>query len=187
MRKDSSPRVAGSAVYPSHNVGKISLSLAQFLEPAAKFFHGFFKEDLLIRAAQAPDTSLARVNGQPVLFTHQANTVHVNPAHKGKINGKTVIVFDDFTTDGMGLEWARLSLKAAGAAKVICMTVGKFPKRHRVHRAYNPGIITPFRLGQYAENQFTYVEHAMSSDNAGKQTTCRMFECWAEGKSFPLN
>lgn len=180
------PACCWFAVYPSHAAGKLSPLLAQFLEPAATFFHGFFKPDLLIRATDAPDTSLARVNGQPVLFTHQANTIHVNPAYKNKIGGRTVIVFDDFTTDGMGLEWARTLLTAAGAGNVICMTVGKFGQRHRVYRAYNPAVITPFQLGNYVENQFGYVEHAVQSENAAKQVSRKMFEDWTAGKSYPL-
>ncbi|MFG3064842.1 hypothetical protein ACGFYM_40840 [Streptomyces sp. NPDC048231] len=40
----------------------------------------------------------------------QARTVRINPKYRGKLKGKTVIVFDDFTTEGKSIEWARTLL-----------------------------------------------------------------------------
>ncbi|MCX4564555.1 hypothetical protein OHA02_51590 [Streptomyces phaeochromogenes] len=55
-----------------------------------------------------------------------------------------MIVFDDFTTEGKSLEWARTLLSEAGAARVIALTIGKYPSRHTVYRL-RPGVtIDPF-------------------------------------------
>lgn len=55
-----------------------------------------------------------------------------------------MIVFDDFTTEGKYVEWARTLLSEAGAARVIALTIGKYPSRHTVYRL-RPGVtIDPF-------------------------------------------
>lgn len=56
----------------------------------------------------------------------QATTVHLGSAYQGKLAGKTVIVFDDSTTQGMSLEWARLLLMAGGARRIVMLTVSKY-------------------------------------------------------------
>ncbi|MEV6782076.1 hypothetical protein [Streptomyces sp. NPDC051098] len=139
-------------VYPSSTPAKGSPQLAGFLQRAKVMTGSSYKEDLLERVAQAPDTSLERYRksiGQStatldISIAAQARTVRVNPAYKRKIDGKTVIVFDDFTTEGKSVEWARILLSEAGAARVIALTIGKYPSRHTVYRL-RPGVtIDPF-------------------------------------------
>lgn len=180
------PACCWFGVYPSHTAGQISQDLAAFLKPAASFFHGFFKPDLLVRSVDAVDTSRARHSRQAVSFTDQANTVHVNPDYQGKINGRTVIVFDDFTTTGMSMDWARLLLQSAGTGRVIQMTVGKFPKPYRVYSPRHPGLIVPFQMTRYDESDFNYVEHAVPDDHTSQQVTIKMFQHWSRGESYPL-
>lgn len=138
-------------VYPSSTPAKGNPQLAGFLERAKVMTGSSYKEDLLERVTRAPDTSLERYKrstGQPttkdISIAAQARTVRINPAYRGKLQGKTVIVFDDFTTEGKSIEWARALLSQAGAAQVIALTIGKYPSRHTVYRL-RPGItIDPF-------------------------------------------
>ncbi|GHB29998.1 MULTISPECIES: hypothetical protein [Streptomyces] len=138
-------------VYPSSTPAKGNPQLAGFLQRAKVMTGSSYKEDLLERVAQAPDTSLERYKrsigqstGRDISIAAQARTIRVNPAYKKKIAGKTVIVFDDFTTEGKSLEWARTLLSEAGAARVIALTIGKYPSRHTVYRL-RPGVtIDPF-------------------------------------------
>jgi predicted amidophosphoribosyltransferase len=53
----------------------------------------------------------------------QTNTVRVNPARRNiqSRDDRNVVVFDDFTTTGISLEWARNLLYAAGAGRVVIM------------------------------------------------------------------
>lgn len=44
------PRNPVVAIYPSSTPGRISPVLRSFLEPAAKLFHGYFIDDLLVRS-----------------------------------------------------------------------------------------------------------------------------------------
>ncbi|MER8096488.1 hypothetical protein [Streptomyces goshikiensis] len=123
-------------VYPSSKKGKVSEQLQGYLDKAASLFHGYYREDLLVRTVDAPDTSLERwkaSQGRPaeeVTIATQARTVHLGERYRGKLAGKTVVIFDDFTTHGMSLEWARLLLNAAGVERIIMLTVGKYGTRH---------------------------------------------------------
>ncbi|WJY43248.1 hypothetical protein QT196_38995 (plasmid) [Streptomyces sp. P9-2B-2] len=124
-------------VYPSSSPGRVSAQLAGFLTNAKVMVGSRYMEDLLERVTQAPDTSLERVKmnrGQvstaDISIAAQARTVRVNPRYRGRLTGKTVIVFDDFTTEGKSIEWARILLSKAGAAQVIALTVGKYGSRH---------------------------------------------------------
>jgi hypothetical protein len=123
-------------VYPSSRRGTISEQLRGYLDPAAALVHGYYRDDLLIRASDAPDSSLSRweasQTGRPanISIATQATTVHLGPDYQFKLQGKTVIVFDDFTTKGMSLEWARLLLTAAGAGRIVLITVGKYGTTH---------------------------------------------------------
>ncbi|MDX3030874.1 hypothetical protein PV421_36200 [Streptomyces scabiei] len=148
-------------VYPSSTPAKGSPQLAGFLERAKVMTGSSYKEDLLERVAQAPDTSLERYkrsigqsSAKDISIAAQARTVRVNPNYRRKIAGKTVIVFDDFTTEGKSIEWARTLLDEAGAARVIALTIGKYPSRHTVYRL-RPGVtIDPFTTNDVTAADF---------------------------------
>ncbi len=148
-------------VYPSSTPGRVSPQLAEYLERAKVVVGAFYKGDLLQRVVQAPDTSIERwkaSKGRPaadISIATQAQTVRVNPDYRGKISGKTVVVFDDFTTTGMSLDWARTLLTTAGAAQVIVLTVGKYPKPHTYYTP-NPDVsIDPFTTNPLTFADFT--------------------------------
>lgn len=147
------PDHAWFCVYPSSTPGRVNEQLAEFLEIAKVMVGSYYKEDLLVRATRAIDTSRARASGRrdSVSIATQANTVHLNPDYQGKVRGKTVIVFDDFTTEGMSLDWARNLLTTAGARQVVGVTIGKYRKPYTVFTlrrglkidAFAPNSLTP--------------------------------------------
>ncbi|WP_404200225.1 phosphoribosyltransferase [Streptomyces tauricus] len=127
----------------------------------------YYREDLLERVMQAPDTSLERwrrSTGQgstaDISIAAQARTVRINPKYRGKLKGKTVVVFDDFTTEGKSIEWARILLSKAGTAQVITLTVGKYGSRHtnygiRPITSNDPGIaIDPYTVSNLSATDF---------------------------------
>jgi hypothetical protein len=176
-------------VYPSSTPGNLSPTLAEFLEPAAKTFHGFYKPSLVVRAAQAPDTSVVRAQGGLAHFRDQARTVKVHPENEGKMGGKTVVIFDDFTTSGMSLDWGRTLLSAAGADRVVLVTFGKYAQNHPArHRFHTPRgfAVQPFALHQYEDGHFDCHPLDVQRDLNGRATTSRMFECWSQGQPYPL-
>jgi hypothetical protein len=177
------------AVYPSSTPGKKKRTFNEFLSPAAKFFHGWLKEDMLVRAAPAPDTSMLRANNRhgEVSFLIQTNSVIVDQALKNHFHGRNVIVFDDFTTSGMSLEWGRILLYAAGAARVTLVTFGKYgQKTHLPHHVYEPVAkpIDPFMLTTYTMADFATQKHAYAANLPAMRQTQQMFECWKADKPF---
>ncbi|MGW1365302.1 phosphoribosyltransferase [Streptomyces chartreusis] len=74
----------------------------------------------------------------------------VNPKCKGKLKGKTVIVFDDFTTEGKSIEWARTLLTSANAAQVIAPTIGKYgASRHTAYQLRQGTRIDPYQVSYH--------------------------------------
>lgn len=59
----------------------------------------------------------------------QIETLHLNPAYKDKIAGKTVVVMDDYLTYGLSFGVANALLRKAGVSKAICVSMGKFGNR----------------------------------------------------------
>jgi len=58
--------------------------------------------------------------------TDQVTSIHLNPEYRGKLIDRNVIVVDDCTTYGVSFGVASAFLKAAGAASVTCIALGKF-------------------------------------------------------------
>jgi hypothetical protein len=178
------------AIYPSSQPGKRKPTFTEFLEPAAKLFHGWLVEDLLVRAAPAPDTSKLRTQGRgnEVKFLIQANTVIVNPDYQGKLDGKTVIVYDDFTTSGMSLDWARTVLRAAGVPRVVLVTFGKYGKNHPLkHCCYVArGRINPYELAKYQDAHFNCISMDTELHDDGRAMTVEMFRLWQQRQPYGL-
>ncbi|MEU6355204.1 phosphoribosyltransferase [Streptomyces sp. NPDC047072] len=154
-------------VYPSSNVGKVSAQLAGFLEKAKVMVGSYYKDDLLERVITAPDTSIERVKRNrgeattaDITIAAQTRTVRINPKHQGNLTGKTVVVFDDFTTEGTSIEWARTLLLSAGAAQVIVLTVGKYGSRHTSYELHPGTAIDPFDVNDLTAADFVKTTRA---------------------------
>lgn len=120
-------------VYPSSTVGRVSAPLSEYVRPASTLVHGFYREDLLERYAQSTDTSLERYRARRegrsanVSILDQANSVRIADRYAhGKLRDRTVVVFDDFMTEGTSLSWAQLLLSAAQASRVVLVSIGKY-------------------------------------------------------------
>jgi hypoxanthine phosphoribosyltransferase len=184
------------AVYPSHSPGRINDNLRGFLDPVSKLFGGYFKDDLLVRAVPAIDTSLERWKARTerrepdVSFADQTNTVHVNPDYAKTIRTKdrTILVFDDFTTSGRSLDWARSLLLAAGAGRVVLMTVGKYPGPY--HECYTPRsteTIAPFSRKDYdPDADFRTLSVRMREDTSTRRVIETSFERIRGNLDYPV-
>lgn len=144
-------------VYPSSSAGQVSRQLAGFLARAKVMVGSYYREDLLERVVQAPDTSLERwkrsrgeARTADISIAVQARTVRVNPKYRGKLTGKTVIVFDDFTTEGKSIEWAHTLLTTAKATQVIALTIGKYgASRHTTYQLRPGTTIDPYTVSYH--------------------------------------
>lgn len=88
---------------------------------------------------------------------------------------KAVIVFDDFTTTGSSLEWARNLFVAAGARQVIALTIGKYSSRYATYDP-NPGVsIDPFVLSTLGLSDFTELTHQLPEGSANSSKMADLF------------
>lgn len=84
--------------------------------------------------------------------TGQIISLHLNPAYRGRISGKHVIVVDDCTTYGVSFGVAAAFLKKAGAASVTGIALGKFGNQLRYYDIellsdpYAPIAVDAFRI-----------------------------------------
>jgi hypothetical protein len=173
------------AVYPSSTPNQANETFTEFLGPAAKFFHGWLQEEMLQRAAPAPDTSKLRAAGRrnEVTFFNQCNTVIVNQQLRTHYRGKNIIVFDDFTTSGMSIDWARTLLRSAGAEQVTLVTFGKYGQKSPLyHKCFVPlrDEVTPFILTEYGPELFQASDYPFTKNDEGMRLTQALFRLWKE-------
>jgi hypothetical protein len=181
------------AIYPSSTPNKNNPLLEEFLKPVSKIFHGYFKENLLIRAKQAVDSSMEKAAARRqrrkanIPDTNQTNTLHVHPSYKGKLEDRSIIVFDDFTTSGGSLEWARNLLYAAGAREVVLLTIGKYPLDYTIHSTKAGALITPFQLRDYNfESLFSLINISLTRNLAAQQIIKKSFAALLKKEAYPI-
>jgi hypothetical protein len=128
-------------IYPGSKRAKgANASLTPFMTEAARLFHDDFVEDLIIRHTDALDSGETRFQGGHVSVSNQVDTVHLNSDQRSRVEGKNVVVVDDFETDGNSLEWARNLLLQGGAAGVLCISIGKYNMKGR---GYSRHVLAP--------------------------------------------
>lgn len=178
------------AIYPSSEPGKVSSILARFTQAAAPYFHGYLKTDMIIRGIAARNTSIARARKEQVDITEQANTVWLNNRYLSKDHwlNRTIIVFDDFTTMGFSLDWARNLLQAAGVPRLILLSVGKYGKNHPlIHLRHDPILpiqVMPFNQGKFKPDDFEVNRIELSQNKAGRELVIRSFELFRSNQPF---
>lgn len=132
-------------VFPGHLCGsKGSTVLHQNMPLVASLFRDRFIEDLLVRHQNAPKS---QYQGDNRNIYDQFRTLHVNELYRTRLNGKRVLILDDFATAGFSLETARQMLLKAGASSVITLAIAKFriaTAISRIQDHWNP--YSPFVL-----------------------------------------
>ncbi len=112
-------------IYPSSDSkNNGSEIMAGFCGLARAMYKKKMKEPLLLRHKVSAKRHI--VGGDRNDPRSQIETVHLNPYYKGKLKGKTVVVLDDYLNRGVSFGVSAALLKAAGAAKVVGVAMGKF-------------------------------------------------------------
>ncbi len=161
--------------YPGHSPDSRQIALEEALISFSKAIHKKYIGDLLVRHTKALKSQTARNQGNKVDQLNQLNTIHVNknPIKNGTVHyttsplsrGKTVLVIDDFCTEGYSLEAARVYLQQAGA-KVICLSLLK-----TINSSYNQILdidkfdpYQPHSSLQVSSQQHPYRNHIMDNE-----------------------
>lgn len=122
-------------------------------------------DPLFVRHAPSPKRS-AGGGGDRTDPATQIETIHLNPfyAESGRLAGKHVVVVDDCTTYGVSFGVASALLRAAGAAAVTCVALGKFGNQLRYYEiVINSDPFAPIASGAYEVRQATYFQGVSSS------------------------
>ncbi|WP_156649561.1 HAD family hydrolase [Methylobacterium sp. Leaf89] len=120
------------ASYPGHSVSSAQPVISEALTILAQSLRKTYIPDLIVRHVTAPKSQSARNSGQSVDPLNQINSIHLNsnPIKNSKGDryaktplkkGKTVLIVDDFCTEGNAFEAGRAYVQATGAG-VICLS-----------------------------------------------------------------
>jgi hypothetical protein len=118
--------------YPGHAPDSKHPVVAEALTILAQSLHRQYLPDLIIRHAKAQKSQTARAAGGSVGIENQLETIKLNRYPKKGPNGgpyknnplfkgKTVLLVDDFCTEGNSFEAGRAFIEVTGA-KVICLS-----------------------------------------------------------------
>lgn len=139
-----------AVVYPGHLAGSHNPVLSAYSNILRTTFRQRYLPDLLDRHTDAPDSRLTPgIRRDPY---DQFCTIRVNPTYRDRIQGKTVLVLDDFTTSGSSFETARRMLLQAGARRVNGLAIAKWGNNYSVARVagrwdpFNPFTLDRLRL-----------------------------------------
>ncbi len=145
-------------IVPGH-AGGHNPSFDDSLQRISRLFKDKFIPNLLHRHTAAPKLAYRRFKGEPVCFREQVSTICLDcqtQEQKKLVEGKTILVIDDFVTSGLTTEWARNLLYNAGAEQVISVAIGAFHTSIESHTvspeiqwdSYKPIDIEPTYLEQ---------------------------------------
>ena len=118
--------------YPSRD-GRRTSQLTQAIDVAAKLFRDKYRPNLLIRHKPAIHSRNAFQQHGSIAdaIDNQLQTIIVNAAHQPQMNGKTILLLDDFLTRGVTAGVGRQLLLAAGATETVVVAIGKYgPRTH---------------------------------------------------------
>ena len=146
--------------YPGHAKGsEINKFMSQFLERGVKEFRDKYIP-IFHRHSTAVKSAFKRTSGGNVDFENQIKTVNIIPAMNGKIEGKSILVIDDFTTSSFSFEWARNLLLQAGADSVILVAVGKYGNKYRIYSPKDEVSWDPYSECVLNESDFNIIRYS---------------------------
>jgi predicted amidophosphoribosyltransferase len=116
-------------VYPGHQAGSVNPILDEFSSILSRLFRTNYIPDLIVRHKDAPKSQYQGPNRS---ILDQLRTIHINPDYRDRVQGKGILVLDDYTTAGYSLETARQMLIRGGASEVVAVAIAKFRSSHAV-------------------------------------------------------
>lgn len=145
-------------VYPGHQAGSLSPILDEFSSILSRLFRTKYLNDLIVRHSTAPKSQYQGPNRS---IMNQLRTIHVNPDYKDQIQGKSILVLDDYSTAGYSLETARQMLIRGGASSVIGLAIAKFRNTHAISRIESS--FDPYKPVEIEEHEVDTIDHRGTS------------------------
>lgn len=166
------------APYPGHSQGSTPTVMEKTIVTFAKCFRKKYLKDLIVRHTTADKSASARYQrrGGELDHLNQLNTIKLNPSplkteteryKKSPLQaGKTVLIIDDFCTQGYSLEAARAYIEQTGA-NVICLSLLKTICRNydqiQSIRQFSPFAQQTFSSPEIKTIQHSYQDYISSS------------------------
>jgi hypothetical protein len=139
--------------------------MRDFLDVAAKLARNKYREDLLVRRATAEKSnSVFHREGIAAAVANQLQTMKVGAAYRENIDGKRILLLDNFLTWGSTTESGRNLLLAAGASAVKVACVGKYGQQ--MYAVGAPGGWDPFGSSRPIASTLSFDERTGVRDDA---------------------
>ncbi len=106
--------------------------MAEFVERAAHTYKKIFNKTNPLFIRHNKTEARHKSGGNRDNPDSQLQSIHLNPSYEGKIEGKTIAVLDDYINRGVSFSVSAALLKAAGAKKVIAVSMGKFGNQFKI-------------------------------------------------------
>lgn len=118
--------------FPSSNPNNTNTSISYIKEAVRVLMDGMpqNEKEILIRYKEMCPKNRSGLSRLEYKCNKDFETLMVNPELKGKLDNEVVCIIDDYMTNGYSAESAKHILFAAGAKKVIFITLGKFGRRY---------------------------------------------------------
>lgn len=89
-------------------------------------------KNLLIRHTPAKKSSyMNKVEKDREGSKRHLDTMQLNPEYRGKLEGKKIVILDDYTTNGYSFESARNLLLNEGVREIIFIAIGSFQNQYK--------------------------------------------------------
>ena len=173
--------------YPGHGAGYGNPAMNDVLAVLGDCLRKRFLPDLIVRHHTAPQSRLLRIRKKKPDPLSQLNTIVLNQKpqkHTGEpykrplnLDGKGVLVVDDFCTAGYSLEAARLFLEEAGAKTVLLSwlkTINTDYEVIKLKNSFNPYSPQEFNPGDLKFKKLPYHNHIV--DNVAPEEIKKTFE-----------
>lgn len=180
------------ATFPSSKKGIAPpSSMQQTVVEFTKCFRTTYIPDLIVRHQDCIKSAYARRAGQTLDHENQLNTINITKFPERKpgllykanplVSGKTVLVIDDFCTQGYAQEAARLFIRQTGA-KAIGLTLLKTINRgYREISNCNQLRFDPFQANTFQNVSFTehsYAGSIIDPTEAEIQSKLSRYDTW---------
>ena len=165
------------APYPGHQQGSTSSMETDTVITFAKCFRKSYLPDLIQRHTTSQKSSYARTSGIYLDHINQLNTIQLNQHPLQNEQGKrykksplgkekTVLVIDDFCTQGYSLEAARVYIQKTGAKVILLSLLKTIWKDYEKIEIDN---LSPFEINQFQppllhKKKYPFWNHIIEKD-----------------------
>ena len=178
------------APYPGHKMGSLPTLMEEGFLAFSKCFRKTYLKDLVVRHTTSTKSAFARSQNQRLDHFNQLNSIRLEkfPLKKGNERfkncpvkkGKTVLIIDDFCTQGYSLEAARIFVEQTGA-QVVCLSLLKtiFKDYEQIVYIDNFDPFKPNKFSHLKSIKYPYRRHIDNNANEEIGAKLESYDSWS--------